>query len=174
MLFVIVKLKKSLFLFVLPINFAVLLTCQSVFGQETSKINNSAKLEAELVDVLQRNNLTSEDADARVDSFNDQLSKNPGSSAFIILYCGKVCRYGEVEAHFRGIEATLTYKKLNKKRFTIISGGFREQFTTEFWLVRENACPPVINSTVNIREVRFKGMLKRKTVVYHFNDGPDI
>ncbi len=158
----------------MSINLVFLLACQSVYGQEISKIKNSATLKAELIDSFQRYDISSEDADARIDNLSYQLSKNPNSSAFIIVYCGKVCSYGENEAHLRGIEATLTFKKLDKKRFTIISGGFREQFTSELWLVRENACPPIPTSTVNLSGVKFKGMFKRKRVVYHFYDGPDI
>ncbi len=169
MLFIVVKLEKSLFLFVLSISCVFLLASKSMFGQEISKINNSATLKAEIIDSFQRDVITSEDADARIDNLSYQLSKNPNSSAFIIVYCGKICSYGEIEAHLRGIEATLTFKKLDKKRFTIISGGFREKSTSELWLIRENACPPIPTSTINVSEVKFKGMFKRKGVIYHFS-----
>jgi len=169
LLFVAVKSKKLIFLFVLPINFVFLLACQNLFGQQVSKLKNSETLKAELIDSFQRDAISSEDADSRIDNLSFQLSKHPNSSAFVIIYCGKVCSYGEIEAHLRGIENTLTYKKLDKKRFIIISGGFREQATSELWLVRENDCPPTPTSTVKVSEVKFKGMFKRKMVIYHFS-----
>jgi len=146
-----------------------LLNSQKLYGQKTSKDVNSPSQKAELIDTFQRDLITSEEADARIDNFSNQLSKNFGAKGFIIFYCGKACRYGQVEAHLRGIRATLVYKKLDLTKFVLVSGGFREQFTAEFWLVRDGDCSPIPTPTINIGEVKFKGAFKRKAVIYHFS-----
>ncbi|MFN2393851.1 MAG: hypothetical protein ABR566_18055, partial [Pyrinomonadaceae bacterium] len=151
------KTTKTKLLIVFCISVLVLLNNQKLYGQKTSKNINSQSQKAELIDTFQRDLITSEEADARIDNFSNELSKNSHAKGFIIFYCGKICQYGQIEAHLRGIEATLAYKKLDLKKFVLIAGGFREQFTTEFWLVRDGDCTPIPTQTINISKVKVKG-----------------
>ena len=48
--------------------------------------------------------VTAEDRSARFDNLFVELQNDPNAQGFVFIYCGKTCRYGEVEAHFRGIE----------------------------------------------------------------------
>lgn len=97
----------------------------------------------------------------RIEVFNHKDSKG-----YIIVYCGKICRYGEVEAHLRGIELSLRFKGVPVNTFKVIAGGYKEKATTEFWMAPANACPPPIDSSVGIREVKFRGKFKKTVVDY--------
>ena len=99
-----------------------------------------------------------------IDRWRIEVFNHKDSNGYIIVYCGKICRYGEVEAHLRGIELSLRFKGVPENTFKVIAGGYKEKTTTEFWMVPANACPPPLDSSVGIREVKFRGKF-RKTVV---------
>lgn len=84
----------------------------------------------------------------------------------MILYCGKNCQYGEVEAHLRGIDLSLRGKGMKENEFLILNGGFKTEFKIEYWLVPENACLPIPKSEVDIKDVKFKRTFKRKVIAY--------
>lgn len=147
---------KVKILIVLSVNLFVLLNSQNIFAQNTNTSNPKAKL----IDSYQW--LGSDDASARIDELRLSVDGNSNSKGLIIVYCGKVCQYGEVEAHLRGIEQAFSFAKLDRKKFFVIPGGFREKTVIEFWIVPENACFPLANSTVNIKDVKFKGISRNK------------
>ena len=125
-----------------------------------------------LVDSFNRDAITHEDADARIDALWNQVSKNPGSKGYIFVYCAKKCSLGEVDAHLRGIRTTLNYKNFNAADYQIFNGGFREKTTTEFWMAPKDACPPSPTPTFDITDVKlFRSVFKRRTVIYHFSGG---
>ena len=155
--------KTNLFL-ILSINLFILLSSQIISGQEYSKNTIAETPKAKLVDEYQW--IGSDDASARIDLLRQEVSQKPNSKGFIIVYCGKSCQYGEVEAHIRGIKLSLQLKGVNKNQFHVFPGGFQEKTTTEFWVVPENACPPIPNSTIDIKDVKFKGNFKRRVVPY--------
>lgn len=137
---------------------------QQLEKQEISQVQEAPKSEARLVDSYQW--VGSDEASVRIDYLRQEVRKSPNCRGFIIIYCGKTCQYGEVEAHLRGIKLALKLKGVDEKKFSIILGGFQEQTTTEYWVVPENACPPIPNSKVDIQNVKFKGTFKRKIVPY--------
>ncbi len=95
-----------------------------------------------------------------------QVSIHKDSMGYIIVYCGKICRYGEVEAHLRGIDFSLRSKGVAAKTFKVMAGGYKEKTTTEFWLVPASACAPAFDSSVGIREVKFGSKFKKTVVDY--------
>ena len=44
---------------------------------------------------------------AKFDRFLIELANRTNSKGFVLIYCGKKCQYGEVEAHIRGIESKI-------------------------------------------------------------------
>ena len=109
----------------------------------------------------------SEDRSARFDNLFIQLSSNPTSKAYVFLYCGKKCRYGEIEAHIRGIEIKIGLRKFERSRLSIVNAGYRESFSIELWLVPEGSGMPEPTPTLNIRYVTF---IRSKVPLYEFYD----
>lgn len=101
-----------------------------------------------------------------IDVFRIEVFNHKDSKGYIIVYCGKSCRYGEVEAHLRGIELSLRFKGVAANTFKVMAGGYKEKTTTEFWLVPANGCPPPLDSSVNIRDVKFRSKSKKTVVDY--------
>ncbi|CAN5311640.1 hypothetical protein BH20ACI1_BH20ACI1_32670 [soil metagenome] len=151
--------KKSFLKFLLILPICILFFCQTTIAQKT---DNQPK--AILVESGQYK--TSEMASLDIDMWRIEIGKNPNSKGLIIVYCGKKCQYGEVEAHLRGIYLSLRGKGVKKQDYIIFQGGFREEFTIEYWVVPENACLPTPNSTVEIKDVKFKGTYKSTLVPY--------
>lgn len=101
-----------------------------------------------------------------IDRFRVEVFNHKDSKGYIIVYCGRSCRYGEVEAHLRGIELSLRFKGVAANTFKVMAGGYKEKTTTEFWLVPANGCPPPLDSTISIREVKFRSKSKKTVVDY--------
>ena len=101
-----------------------------------------------------------------IDVLRTELSKQEDSRGYIIVYCGKICHYGEIEAHLRGIESALRRKSVDNKDFSIISGGYKDKATTEFWVVPKNTCVPMGESTLPFKDIRYKGKFKKHIVEY--------
>ncbi len=135
---------------------AAMLLSINITAQEIKTTKTVAALPAAvLIDTFGR--ATGEERSARFDNFFHQLLNNPGSLGYVFLYCGKTCRYGEIEAHFRGIELKTAWNKFPRERLVVLHGGYRDAHGIELWLAPEGACPPVQKSTVNIKDVTFSG-----------------
>lgn len=116
-------------------------------------VDQNSKPAAKLVDEFGKMN--SEERSARFDLLFQEISETSGSVAYVLLYCGKKCRYGEIEAHMRGIELKVALRKFDRSRLVVVNAGFRESFGTELWIVPKDACPPSPKPTVNIKYVVF-------------------
>lgn len=108
----------------------------------------------------------SEVRSGRFDRLFQEISQSPNSIGYIFLYCGRKCRYGEIEAHLRGIEIKIGLRRFDRSRLVISNAGFRESFATEFWLVPDGACPPSPRPTLNIRNVMFTKSTARAFEAY--------
>ena len=150
--------KVSIFILIFVCSFHLTL------AQTNSKTEQTSKSEARLIESYR--SFKGDEASMIIDLLRKEVAENQGSKGYIIVYCGKVCQYGEVEAHLRGIKLSLSLKNADEKQFIVISGGFQEQTTTEFWFVPENACPPIPNSSIELKNVKFKGTYKQKIVDY--------
>ena len=148
---------KLLFMFFLVSLFGAL----RIAGQETATTN--AKTVSVLVDSLVR--INSETRSAKLDQFFVELANHSKSKGLMLIYCGKRCQYGEVEAHIRGIENKIAYHRYDRNNVVILNAGFRDVMTVELWLVPEGACPPLPNPTLTIKQIKFKRLYKA-TVPY--------
>jgi len=97
---------------------------------------------------------TSEERSFKFDMFVNQLNSVPTSNGYVFVYCGKSCRYGEVESHFRGIELKLA-GRIDRSRITLVHGGYRTAQEVELWLQPAGASAPTPSSTLNIKNVTF-------------------
>ena len=141
--------------------------CVAISGQEshgggTARVDEPS---SRLVDQF-GSRLSSEDRSVRFDHLFSELLKTPNSIAYVVLYCGKTCKYGEVEAHMRGIEIKIALRKFDHSKLVVVNGGFRDKFDTELWLVENKSAPPEIKPTVNIKYVTFAGTTRRTFEYY--------
>ncbi len=136
-----------------------------IFGQSTfAQDKNDTEPKAELVQAGSYG--TSEMASAYIDALRSAMQKYPNSKGIFVFYCGKICKYGEVEAHIRGLNVSLIGKGWKTSEFAILQGGYKENFTVEYWMVPEKVGLPIPNSTIGIKDVKFKGTFKGKFVPY--------
>jgi hypothetical protein len=129
---------------------SVIFVCQAV-GQEAKETTPGSAI---LSDTFGR--ITAEERSARFDSFFTEIQNKAGSSGYVFVYCGKVCRYGEVESHIRGIELKTRSKRFSQDRLVVMNGGFRESQEVELWLVPAGACPPSPQGKVSLKQVTFR------------------
>lgn len=140
---------KILFFFIF-----FLLSLQISFGQ---------KEEAILVESAGYTN--SEIASLHIDMLRNEINKAPDNIGYIIIYGGKVNKVGEIEAHLRGISLAFKLKGVDKSKIKIIQGGFREKLTLDYWAVSPNSCPPLPTPTIEIENVKFRGVSQK--IIYH-------
>ena len=152
--------KPSFLVFITMLFFSV----QGILAQNTSDAKTIDKQEAKLIESSPYQ--TSEIASLHIDMLRNEMQRSSNSKGLIAIYCGKNCQRGEIEAHLLGINIALLGKGVKVKDFIVLQSGFRDKFTVEYWLIPENACLPMPDSTVNTKDVKFKGIYKRKIVYY--------
>jgi hypothetical protein len=84
------------------------------------------------------------DEKKRLDYFAEQLEKEPGSQAHIIVY-GKrgAPRAGEAQARADRAKDYLVNKRgIAAERIKTVDGGLRERLKIELWIVPQGALPP--------------------------------
>lgn len=108
-----------------------------------------------------------EDEISYLESFAVVLRDRPKATGFIVIYGGKMNKYGELKERTRRITSHLTeILKLNAQRFVTINGGFREKFEVELWTADlPNAYPP-LSPTIDVEKVIFRGKMKPLTTSY--------
>ena len=147
---------------ILIVILAALFFVASISAQTVKESNESGKSEARLIHSGPYS--TSEEASLYIDVVRNEMH-SMGKGLFVV-YCGKVCKYGEVEAHLRGLNLSLRGKGWKVSDFVLLHGGFREKLTVEYWLVPENACFPIPVSTIDIKDMKYKGRYKTSLVPY--------
>lgn len=125
----------------------VLLAASAVAAQDRGLASS------QLVDSFGKAN--SEERSAKFDAFFLQLLNLPDSKGFVFVYCGKSCRYGEIESHFRGIELKINGMKFDRSRITVVHGGCRDGQEVELWMQASGASAPAPNPTLSIKNVTF-------------------
>lgn len=139
----------------------------SAFNQDIvaqHKSDNVLQQKAELVQSGRHGG--SELASLYIDMLRNAMQKYPNSKGVFVIYCGKICKYGEVESHLRGLNLSLKGKGWKPTDYSVLTGGYKENLTVEYWAVPQNACLPVPSSEVNIKDVKFSGTYKGKFVPY--------
>ena len=120
--------------------------------------------EAKMVDEFRE--LSCDDIIARLQNLAIQLNDAPKSIAYIILYEGKhrdfyadkekyiLPRFGESVARTRTMQRRLGFLKYNPKNFVFIDGGFRENYTVEFWIIPDGTNSPKPTPTLEVMKYR--------------------
>jgi hypothetical protein len=100
-------------------------------------------------------NIARNDVKARLDNFANALQENPGAQGYIIAYGGRRGVAGEAQrrADFAR-DYLVNTRGVDAGRLVTIDGGFREEATTELWVVPSGATPPTASPTVDASEVQ--------------------
>ena len=97
------------------------------------------------------------DETARLDNFAITLQNEPGSKGYLLVYVGKK----DLLAWTGGIlEKAAGYlvnsRGIDASRLKVVNAGYREERTTELWVVPDGAPPPESTNTVEVRHDRTK------------------
>lgn len=145
--------KKTRVLFLISF---VFLTVASAFAQSATaeKIDDFGELQCE-------------DLRGRLDNFLVQLRNQPMAKGVVIVYEGKYSRpiyvrqtsqpnykdylptVGEARYRMRVMTDHFKFRKFPADRISMIDGGFRENFTVEFWIVPAGAELPKATPTLD-------------------------
>jgi hypothetical protein len=109
----------------------------------------------EAIKVDEFENLPCDELGGRIHNVFAESAESKDSKIHIIIYQGKLLRpsynfqnktiyprRNEVKAEIENIKSRISIFKLDKSRFVLIEGGFRERFTVEVWLVPNGAIAP--------------------------------
>lgn len=90
------------------------------------------------------------DAGARVDILLSRLQNEPSATGYIIIYQGKDVLPADYESSRRErfIKNQLLFRNYDAGRIVFIRGGFREELSTEMWIVPSDADAPTPTNTV--------------------------
>ncbi|PYS92651.1 MAG: hypothetical protein DMF64_08210 [Acidobacteria bacterium] len=100
-------------------------------------------------------NIKRNDEKARLDNFANELQANPGAQGYIIGYGGRTSRPGEGQARAdRAKDYLVNSRGIDAGRLVTVDGGYKEEPTTELWIVPSGATPPTASPTVDVSEVK--------------------
>ena len=95
------------------------------------------------------------DEKARLDNFAIALQNAPGAQGYIIAYGGRRGREGEAQARANfARDYLVTTRGIDASRIVTVDGGFREEASTELWLVPQGATPPTASPTLQPGDVQ--------------------
>lgn len=103
--------------------------------------------------------ISCEDELVRLDNFSVHLQNAAADShGYIIVYGGRRGKRNEAKARAARMKYWLTYiRRLPSRRIVTIDGGYREEQTSELWMVLPGAPAPTPTPTVKVEDVKLKG-----------------
>jgi hypothetical protein len=105
--------------------------------------------------------VTCEDELARLDNFTITVLNNPDSKAYVIVYGGRRGRRNEAKARAARMKFYLVKMRgMDAKRIVTLDGGFREELSTEFWLVRPGDSIPLPTPTIAPKDAKLRGKIR--------------
>ena len=93
--------------------------------------------------------LSNGDIKARLDAFFQEIETHPGTHGFIYIYGGRDGRRRDYAGRERLLRNQIMFRNFDRNRITIVDGGYREEVSTEFWLVPADVSPPTPTPTVD-------------------------
>ncbi|MFL6207642.1 MAG: hypothetical protein ACJ74W_02260 [Pyrinomonadaceae bacterium] len=100
-------------------------------------------------------NIKRNDEKARLDNFANELQAQPGAQGYIIGYGGRRGRAGEAQTRAdRAKDYLVSSRGIDAGRLVTVDGGYKEEATTELWIVPAGATPPTASPTVDASEVK--------------------
>lgn len=103
------------------------------------------------------------DEKARLDNFAVALQNDPGTQGYIIAYGGRRGAAGEAQTRADFAKNYLVNSRgIDAGRLVTVDGGFKEEATTELWLVPGGATPPTASPNVDASEVQTASPPRRR------------
>jgi len=100
---------------------------------------------------------------ARLDNFAVSLQEKSDFKGHVITYAGKRACRGEASAYANRIKNYLVNERgIGAKRLKVIDGGYREEFTTDLFLIPSAWPAPVASPTLPPREVHILKRCKKR------------
>ena len=153
----------------LPIQMQPLTVTLSVGGLEPTCINSAAiDLQISPACILfpkfdEYGKLKLSDEHARLDNFANDLQAHADASAYVITYGGRRGPAGEAARRAdRAKNYLINNRRIAAGRVVTIDGGYREEPTTELWLVPPDAGLPIASPTVDPSDVQIIEQPRRK------------
>ena len=101
---------------------------------------------------------------AKLDFFAIELQNTPGQQGYIFGYGGRRSRPGTGQKTAQAARDYLVNTRgIDSSTLVTIDGGYKEEVTTELWLVPPGAPPPKASPTVDPKELKVKPATKRST-----------
>ena len=148
---------KTKFLFVFSLFLAL---ASSTIGQTK---------EAKIFYEFDFRSITCDEAKLWVDFFGLELHKTPESKGYIIYYGGKINPYGNKSPRRNEAKVTMDefmydYQVRTRlsKNVILINGGYRENYTAQFWVVPKGVLPPSPSPTQKPKEIKFSNGIYRR------------
>lgn len=96
-----------------------------------------------------------DDEKARLDNFAISSQNDPGAQGYIIAYGGRRSTLNEAQRRAAfAKEYLVNARGIDADRLVAVDGGYREEATTELYLVPSGAPPPAASPTLNDDEVQ--------------------
>jgi len=89
------------------------------------------------------------ESNAKLDDFATELRFDPGSQGYIIGYGGRTSPVGTGQTIAEAVKTYLVDKHYVGNSLVTVDGGYKEEVTTELWLVPPGAIPPTATPTVD-------------------------
>jgi outer membrane protein OmpA-like peptidoglycan-associated protein len=124
--------------------------CSSTLVCETSVTGSPS---ARMFDTYGR--IARDNEQQQLDNFAVALQNDPGATGYIITYGGRRGPAGEAQTRADSAKNYLMNSRgIDAGRLVTVDGGFREEATTELWLVPSGATPPTASPNVDASEVQ--------------------
>lgn len=92
------------------------------------------------------------DETARLDNFAIELQNEPGTTGYLLVYVGRNDLPSWTQGILKRAAAYLVEARgLESDRIKVVNGGYREERTTELWVVPKNDPPPQPSNTVEVK-----------------------
>ncbi len=91
------------------------------------------------------------DLGARLDNLAIAVQTSPQSKGYVIVYSGKYALPGRVAAYRSRIgDYLINARGLEPERLVVVDGGYRQDLTTELWVVPEGQPAPEPTATIDV------------------------
>ncbi len=109
--------------------------------------------------------LRPKDEKARLDSLAAEMKSDSTVNAYIISYGGRQSRAAEAKNSANKAKSYFVKtRKIKSARISTMNGGYKEEPTTELWLVPNGAAAPYASPSVDPGEVVPPKVVKKKVV----------
>jgi hypothetical protein len=100
--------------------------------------------------VAEFGHISVEEKNSRIDTFSIELANEPGTQGYVIGYGGRSSRAGTGQKAADAIKKYLvSVRKMDPTTLVTIDGGYKEEVSTELWIVPAGALPPTASPTVD-------------------------